>query len=406
MSLKVFQKNDDLNFIPGEIPYYSTLTKYLILVGQHPQQSNLSRKTILTILLISLISLLVPSFITITTSFRDKDMDAGLECVPILVTILVSVIKIVNLNANREQFRTIYELVVEEWRSLRQTDKIHVLDDISGQGSKVAQLYRSTLITFLVFFALLPMMPLFLDVILPLNETRLRQQVFRLEYLVNGDKYFYPIYFHSVWTSVTIVIIITTVDSFYMVLSHHACGLFAICGNEIKQATNSTAENIHNIVEKRAMYQQLKKCIMSHKRAIHFYELIDDMNRNSFLLQLGMNMIGISVTSVQTVMNLNRRAEAFRIGLFLVAQQFHLLFNSLPGQRLVDHSLQLAQNIYDSEWYRTPVRIQKLLIIMQMRSGIPCTLTAGGLYDMNIQNFGMIFKTCMSYFTMLMSLRE
>ncbi|XP_054009141.1 uncharacterized protein LOC128892634 [Hylaeus anthracinus] len=395
MSSKVFQKNDDLNFISGEIPYYSTLTKYLILVGQHPQQSNLSRKTILTILLISSISLLVPTIIAITTSFRDKDMDRVLECVPIVVTVLVAVIKIVNLNANREQFRTIYELVVEEWQSLRQTDKIHVLDDISGQGSKVAQLYRSTLLTALVLFALLPMMPIFLDVILVLNETRLRQQVFRIEYLVNGDEYFFPIYFHSVWTSVTLVIIIVTVDSLYMVLSHHACGLFAICGNQIKQATNSTAENIHNIVEKRAMYQQLKKCVMSHKRALHFSELIDDMNRSSFLLQLGMNMIGISVTAVQTVMNLNRKAEALRISLFLVAQQFHLLFNSLPGQRLADHSLQLAQNIYDSEWYRTPVRIQKELLMMQIRSGIPCSLSAGGLYDMNIQNFGMVrTNTC------------
>ncbi|XP_076623767.1 uncharacterized protein LOC143343123 [Colletes latitarsis] len=170
----------------------------------------------------------------------------------------------------------------------------------------------ATLLGSLILFALLPLIPLFLDIVLPLNETRLKQQVFKLNYLVDDDKYFYPIYFHSIWTSTTIV----------------------------------------------------------------------------------------------TVMNLNNVREAFRIGIFLGAQQFHLFFNSLPGQNLVDRSLQLLDDLYSSKWYQAPVRMQRVIYMMQIRSGVPCTLTAGGLYNMNIENFGMIIKSCMSYFTMLLSLRE
>ncbi|XP_053981963.1 uncharacterized protein LOC128878100 [Hylaeus volcanicus] len=211
---------------------------------------------------------------------------------------------------------------------------------------------------------------------------------------------------HAMLAVVTVVIIILAVDSFYMLLSHHACGLFAICGFQIKRATKTNSEDIHSISDERAIYRQFRKCATSHKKAIHFYELLENMNRRSFLLQIGFIMIGISVTAVQTMMNIDNKSEALRIALFLGGQQFHLFFTCLPGQRLVDHSLQLGEDLFTSEWYQTPVRIQKLLIIMQMRSGIPCTLSAGGMYNLNIENYGIIFKTCMSYFTMLMSLRE
>lgn len=48
----------------------------------------------------------------------------------------------------------------------------------------------------------------------------------------------------------------------------------------------------------------------------------------------------------QAVMNLDQPREALRIGLFFGAQKFHLFFISLPGQKLVDHSLELSDNVY------------------------------------------------------------
>ncbi|XP_076632317.1 putative odorant receptor 71a [Colletes latitarsis] len=249
-------------------------------------------------------------------------------------------------------------------------------------------------------------MPLFLDIVLPLNETRLKQQLFKLNYLVDNDKYFYHIYFHSIWTSALGVAVIVTADSMYMLITHHACGLFAMCGYQIKEMSQSFDQNGLNTDKEKIIYQKFKNCAIIHKRAIQFYELVNEINQRSFLLQIGLNMIGISVTAVQMVMNLNNIGEAFRIGVFLGSQQFHLFFNSLPGQSLVDHSLQLLDDLYNSKWYQAPVRMQRVIYMMQIRSGVPCTLTAGGLYDMNIENFGVIFKSCMSYFTMLLSLRE
>ncbi|CAK9800139.1 hypothetical protein ANTQUA_LOCUS2386 [Anthophora quadrimaculata] len=103
---------------------------------------------------------------------------------------------------------------------------------------------------------------------------------------------------------------------------------------------------------------------------------------------------------------MNRPEEAIRCAVFLGAEQFHLFIISLPGQALLDHCIALTNDIYCSTWYKVPVKFQRVIYTMQIRSLRPCVLTAGGLYEMNMENFATTFKTCMSYFTMLMSLRE
>ncbi|XP_043256428.1 putative odorant receptor 71a [Colletes gigas] len=348
----------------GDLPHYGPLKKFLVFIGQYPQQTDYTRVSIYALHLGTYISLLVPLF------------------------------------------RMLYNLVINEWESLKLKDDAKILDEITRNGTYIAFLYRTTLLGFLVLFAFLPLMPLVLDIIIPLNETRPKQQVFKLNYLVDGDEYFYPIYFHSVLSSVLAVTVIVTIDSMYMIITHHACGLFAMCGNQLKDVTQNLEGNSDNTTKEKAIYQQFRNCVLIHKRAIQFYEHINNINERAFLIQIGINMIAISLTAVQLVLNLDNTREAIRIGVFLVAQQFHLFFNSLPGQSLLDHSFQLLDDLYSSNWYRAPVRMQRVIYMMQIRSGIPCTLTAGGLYDMNIENFGMIFKSCMSYFTMLLSLRE
>ena len=41
-------------------------------------------------------------------------------------------------------------------------------------------------------------------------------------------------------------------------------------------------------------------------------------------------------------------------------------------------------------WYDMPINVQRILHMMQMRSSKPYKLTAGGIYEMNIENFGIV----------------
>ncbi|XP_026675078.1 uncharacterized protein LOC108631933 [Ceratina calcarata] len=428
-----------------DIRYYKPFKMYLQFLGQYPTQSRLIGNLNVTVIICSLVSLMIPAISQTYISIIEKNLDAAMESIPILVTIIVCVIKLLNHKINKEkvfvseiyvantvglpcifyvigsptactritkysfyavvcvsQYDNLFDLVNQEWESVKSSENqtIYVLDSVTRHGHVLGEAYRTTLLLFMIFFLFVPLFPPLMDVILPLNETRQRQQMFRLNYFVDKDEYFYPIYFHCSWCSFLIVIITVAMDSLRMVLVHHACGLFAVCGYQIGKVTEG------NLRRSGTLFEQIKKCVTTHKEALRFYGIIDNSSRTSYFFIILFNMIGITVTAVQIVLYLHKPEEALRIAVFLIAQQFHLLIVTLPGQVLVDYSSELATDVYCSAWYQLPTNIQKMLYIMQIRSGKACKLTAGGLYEMNIENFGTTFKTCASYFTMLLSLKD
>ncbi|XP_053997921.1 uncharacterized protein LOC128886783 [Hylaeus anthracinus] len=398
----VFQSNDRLM----DNPYYTRALKDLIIIGQHPYQSDRVRRFRFFAILSIITSMLIPIWIQMFTSILARDIDGVMYAIPIMNTDIVSVIKLVSLNANKEQFKEMYNLVTEEWESLKTKDEVQTLANVTRRGNELAHVYRISIVMCCTTVIVVPLMYPFLDIILPRNESRIRQQSFVLNYLVDGDKYFYHIYVHLFFCVAAVGMTYYTIDCQYMVFTHHACGLFALCGYQIQRATETFSSDAKDAVVKRATYQDFKNCMLVHQKAIKFYELMNDINQIGYLLTIGLNMLCISVTAVQLIMYIDQPTELIKVLVFLCAQKFHLFFISLPGQRMLDYSLELAENVYGSNWYETPVRIQKICYMMQIRCSLPCTFTAGGLYDMNMENFGMIIKTCMSYFTMLVSVRE
>ncbi|XP_034176024.2 uncharacterized protein LOC117602304 [Osmia lignaria lignaria] len=393
-----------------DIPYCKMLRKYLLLFGQDPYQGD-GIRTVLTIVMVTLLlGVIIPTSFQLHVSLLEKDMDAVIECMPHLIASMTTIVKILNGHLNKENFRKLYQLMIEEWELLKLNDELHVLDKVIEQGSKLANLYRSTLLGCLGVFLTVPLIAPGLDIIVPLNETRPRQQIFRVNYLIFDEReYFFIVYFQLAIGAFIIVSGIVTIDSLYMIIIHYNSGLFAVCGYQIQKAT----EKDYNLVTQRSTtnnhkHADFKRCVITHHKALQFYEILKENSTNSYLLQIGLNMIGISVTAVQTVLNMDTDSteEAIRNAIFLGAEQFHLFVISLPGQVLIDHCSDLAVNIYNSNWYKTPVKIQRMVYLMQIRANKLCVLTAGGLYQMNMENFASAFRMCMSYITMLLSLRE
>ncbi|XP_076547880.1 uncharacterized protein LOC117601959 isoform X3 [Osmia lignaria lignaria] len=346
--------------------------------------------------------MVIPTFLGFYSSILEKDMDQMFESVPYLTASSASIVKILNVHLNKSNFRKLLNLVVKEWEQLKDNDELKPLEKLTKRASNIANIYRSCLVSSMIIFLLLTILPSFLDVVLPLNETRPREQLFNVNYLFfDGENYYYSVYLQLAWSMVVCVTIIATVDSLYIIIIHHASGMFVVCGKQFQKATEMA-----DMTDGNEQFNRFRRCIISHTNALQFYEILNETSTTSYLFQVGINMIGISVTAVQVVLSLDRPDEATKAGVHLVSKQFHLFVISLPGQVLLDHCAELATNIYCSEWYKAPVRIRKMIQIMQMRSSKMCALSAGGLYEMSIENFGNTMKTCMSYVTMLLSFKE
>nr|XP_012138695.1 PREDICTED: odorant receptor Or2-like isoform X1 [Megachile rotundata] len=332
-----------------------------------------------------------------------------MESVPYMATGSVSAIKLLNHNINRKKFENLFDRMCRQWEISEINGEIHVLNEVTEQGTKMGALYRTSLWVFMLLFLSLPLSAPILDFVSQSNKTRTKIPLFKLNYIVNTDDYFYFVYLHSVCCSLTIVIVIIAMDSLYMVIFHYICGVFALCGYQIKKAAETMEKN--RTLRSEHQYHLFRRCVNTHHEAIKFYEYMNESTRTSYLFQVGLNMLGITSTAVQAVMNFDQPQEAFRIIMFLLGQQFHLYTLSLPGQVLLDRSSELSENMKDifryfSKWHEVPVKFQKVLHIMLVRASRPCMLSAGGIYEMNMENFGSIVKTCVSYFTILLSLRD
>ncbi|XP_071873036.1 odorant receptor 13a-like isoform X3 [Bombus fervidus] len=372
------------------------LEKYLQLLGQDPRQKNGFRNFIVTAVVISITGNIIPT-----------NMDAVIDVFPHFMAATISAIKILNIQINRQNFNKLLQFVAKQWEQLKLNNELYVLNQTVMQGNKMAQLYRRSLLSALILFLLVPLVSPILDVVLPLNETRPRQQLLKINYIIFDDAdYFFYVYIQLAWGSIMVVVTIISVDSLYILIIHHNSGLFAVCGSQVQKTTENNfveknGTNISNIG-----YDAFKECVMMHYKCLQLYDVLEKCCRNLYLITMVLNGVILSVTAVEVIVFLDRPAEAIRAIVYLAAQQFHLYMISLPGQTLLDQSVELADKIYDSNWYKIPTKLQKVLYLMQVRSNKPCILTAAGIYEMNIESFGITVKACMSYFTMFLSLRE
>ncbi|XP_076670811.1 uncharacterized protein LOC143370083 [Andrena cerasifolii] len=375
-----------------QVSHYKPLKKYLIFLGQYPSQTDLKKKSIVIGMVVSVISFMIPLILQFYVQIRNKNLDRALETLPPFVTCSASISKLLSLHINRENFRKVFLTVETDWKNQVMNKELDILEEITGKGSTIAYRYRGVLLSFGVTFVALPLINPMLDILIPLNETREREETFSLYYFVNNEDHFYPIYLHSVWITIVTIVTIVTVDSLNMIITHHASAMFAICGSMIDKATEYKDVATVGRATMDDGLEKIRECVAAHNKAIEFFEFLDTTNRINFLLQVGLGMAGVSVTAFQTIMHLDNKKEAARYVLFFGGQNFHLFFLSLPGQVLSDYSTEVLNHIYNSKWYRTSAKMQRMMNLMQLRASKPCQLTAGGLYNMNIENFGAVYN--------------
>ncbi|XP_076764144.1 uncharacterized protein LOC143431356 [Xylocopa sonorina] len=286
------------------------------------------------------------SMINLYYTLCEKDYDGIFEDFPQVGLVSLSICKILNIHSNQLRFKKLFELIMKERQLLKSKEELLTLDKMSKRGKKLANLYAKTLVTFLMIFLSLPLYNPLMDVISPLNETRPRQHIYRINYVLFDEfEYFYMVYLHLTWNAVIMIFIIIVIDLLYINVIYHACGLFAVCGYRIMKTTENCAAQEFEAVTNEERHEDFKGCVSLHHETLRYYNLLNNTCRNLYLIQMGLNIVLISITAVKVVMYLHQADQAIRAAVFLAGQQFHLYIISLPGQLLLDQSLELSDTM-------------------------------------------------------------
>ncbi|XP_017753526.1 PREDICTED: uncharacterized protein LOC108546105 [Eufriesea mexicana] len=137
-------------------------------------------------------------------------------------------------------------------------------------------------------------------------------------------------------------------------------------------------------------YQNARDCVLLHKHIIEFAQILEDANTTSYLLQLGFNMICVSFTQYQAVVNLTDTAIVIRYASVTICLLCDLLFVSWPGQQLSDSTERIFEYTTNGKWCQSSIPCRKLLMLMLSKSIKPMKLTACNLYTLNLESFSAV----------------
>ncbi|TGZ38509.1 Uncharacterized protein DBV15_11898 [Temnothorax longispinosus] len=308
------------------------------------------------------------------------DLDIAVECIIIIIVVLGSNIKLINIVINNDKFRRLLQLMNKHWELFNSEFESHILRYNAGISQKVANYFAVYLNATLIFNLLIPFTPKILDIVIPLNESRPLAYVYQAEHRVDKEKYYYPIVFHSYITCIIVVVIVFTVDTTYLKCVLHACSLFTAISQRLENITGEADtilddyKKIHSgthyhlgiFMEKNSSagndYSELMTCLKKHQLALEsvLHKILSFIFINNLTQEKIIQYVFVTY------------------GVFI-----HLIYMCIPGQLLIDRSGEVFDKAYSSEWYTFSIKSRKLLRVLLYRSLAPCTLTAGKMFVMS-----------------------
>nr|AXM05201.1 odorant receptor [Campoletis chlorideae] len=380
--------------------YYKWNKIFLACLGEWPEQSLFMRCLMPFVVCANVMSLVAVETLYVINVW--PNLDVFLEWLPAFCVLIISCLQLLNCSFQHKKFIKILEHIYSDWQRFRITPHIKILHKYAARGCWLTKTYFRWMYSACLCYLTMPLvMPKLVELFVPVNGSTGKIYLFYAEYGVNSDDHYLSILAHMFIESWLSIISIISNDALYFVFAEHACALFEIVGENLKRVCSN--ETIAEDSKGDINYMIICRSIDLHKEAI--IGLIDSFYNVSLLAIFGASLLALSVTGLQVLMHLNEPGELVRFVSFAIAQIFHLYLNSVPGQKIMDHSLSIFNYAYSVDWHNLTPKAQKLLILIMIRSLRPCQITAGKIYIVTMENYSAIMQTSMSFFTVLSSMR-
>ncbi|GAB1867912.1 Odorant receptor [Camponotus japonicus] len=165
---------------------------------------------------------------------------------------------------------------------------------------------------------------------------------FRVEYGEKFGRYLYKITIHCYLAVFAHISITIAVDTFYIALVWHACGMFAIVGNTQEHIGKDKDNNFDlkpdKIVD--GNYSKALECIRKHLHVIQFVDRVYILEHSRYSWSaVCLNMIDGSMIDIQVILNLNDAKDIVGPLTIYIAQLIHFFLQFWPAQFLLDYSI-------------------------------------------------------------------
>ncbi|XP_066586759.1 odorant receptor Or1-like [Prorops nasuta] len=396
---------------PFSTSYYKLQKTLFSICGAWPYQNNrISIILRITFITLTLVFLLIPEVLSLLKNL--EDFDFIMTMLPMLSGSVMGFSKGLIIFGYNDEVKKLMDGLQKDWQDLcYEESELLIIKRYAKAGRLITIILAVSIFMAAFSVYLVSCIAPVMDLILPLNESRNYELIFPGDFYVHTDRYFFLFLTLEFSALVCIAHLIVTVDSWYMVLTLHCCGLFVVLSQRLEKLSVRTfkakryqvmPENTV-INEDRMIYSSLKKCIQLHLRSIKYGEQINSMFNVSLFVDVTAGIFIASASAVKFVLSTKDTGQRIKYGSIYITQTGRIFFNTLPGQLIYDHSSQVYLAASQSKWYELPEKSKKMLIMIMMRSLKPCEYVVAGMFSLNIELFSMVTRTCLSYCTIMLS---
>ncbi|XP_070155027.1 uncharacterized protein [Polyergus mexicanus] len=334
---------------------YNINRLYLSITGLWPFQNRLARNLLQAFCFLLEISYCPFEILLLYDHWDDVQMIfEGCYQIAISASFLV---RMVNEFFNHDKFRQLYEAIDEHWNIFTSDTEVQVLKDYSMLSRKFTKYYSMLMYVMMSGFVVVPLTPMFLDIVLPLNESRPRFLAIEVEFRVDKDEYFLPIFCYTTAIIIVGMSIIVGVDAMHITCTTHACSLFAAVSKQIESISilqidnnNETRKygyhvNTFDTSSEEIIYREYIICLKKHQLAINFVNILESSYQELSLFLLVL-FIGISsLTGIRIVYVLDQLEEIARFMFIIMGALVILLIVCYSGQKLIDESQNICGKV-------------------------------------------------------------
>ncbi|KAH0945342.1 hypothetical protein HN011_004087 [Eciton burchellii] len=384
-------------------PFFNINRISLLLLGIWPYQKN---KIMYIQRLFSLgifISFVVCQLLLLVTKKYSLNLffDTLSQSLPFLTCLL-------KYNAflfNGKSVKLFLEQIQHDWITFHGKE-LAIIKQYANNSRLLMIIFTTFAVLYICIFTFIQLLPVILDVIIPLNVSRPRHFYIRLECFINEEKFFYVITFYTILSLCICLFTMVSTGSSLLMFGQHSCAMFKIACYRMEHAMDM--HKILDIAKRKDIQNEIVRAVNIHRKAIEYTGILVNPFMMSYLSLIIIGVISLSF-------NLFRLFEAFfythNVEEFLISGGIicmHLLYMfcaNYGSQVIMDHFDDIFNAAYDISWYVAPVRIQKLVMLLLQRSTKTFSLQIGGLFIGSLEGFAKLISTSLSYFTVIYATR-
>ncbi|XP_072744253.1 uncharacterized protein [Anoplolepis gracilipes] len=347
---------------------YYKLNKILLnSLGLWP--SNCKTRPIKLELILCSIILLPFLFVQLCVLITSEyNLELTLNVLSHMLPTFIYVVKYYAYYFNANKIKIMMDEIRNDWNALNDKKEIEILEKYTHKMN----IYTISLTLFMcvcmIIFIFIEYLPIILDIVVPLNETRPRSMHVIAEYFVNFEKYFLLMLLHEIVATTIGIITIVATGTITLAYAEHSCGMLKI------------VRFIENIVSTFTISYSILICVGVASLSINLYRL---------LLPSTLKNIKDLFTTVMLV-----------IGHFI-----YMFIANYMGQKITDHNVDIFNTTCNVSWYIAPLSSQKILLFVMQGTIKDFRLVLARMFVASLEGFSMLFTKSMSYVTAIYSLQ-